>query len=282
MATGSATYNVEQGVGAEAIIDAVVMNTPVFVRWSQPPTGTLDGSLVLNNIELTNVPTAVGITNGQVLVSIRIRDVQNDNHIEYSQLSGGTTTIDSWAMGDTYSGTDTVGTYTQGGIASIQKSSNLLDSAGRIFGKSHPQYTEYSPDQFVSVKAQGAAGDGKTDDTDAINDVFAQVGPVITISLTYWLNNPLVQYAGCKIIFFDAGTYIVTSTITIPAGTQVVGEAWTTIMGSGSAFEDYNNPQVVVRVGEPGSTGVVEITDMIFTAKGPGDRLPFHEPVQRY
>lgn len=78
-------------------------------------------------------------------------------------------------MGDTYSGTNTAKTYTQGGIASIQKASNLLDSAGRIFGKTHPQYAEYSPDQFISVKAQGAAGDGHTDDTEAIRNVFAQV-----------------------------------------------------------------------------------------------------------
>lgn len=70
LATGSATYNVEQGVGAEAIIDAVATDTSVFVRWSEPPTGTLDGSLVLNNIRLNNVPTAVGIVNGQVLVCI--------------------------------------------------------------------------------------------------------------------------------------------------------------------------------------------------------------------
>ena len=81
------------------------------------------------------------------------------------------------------------------------------------------------------------------------------------------------QYAGCYIIFFDAGTYIVTSTITIPAGTIVVGEVWSTIMGNGSFYYDYNNPNVVVRVGEEGSQGVAEITDMIFTARGPGMSL---------
>ena len=80
----------------------------------------------------------------------------------------------------------------------------------------------------------------------------------------------LRQYAGCKIIYFDAGTYLVSSTITIPAGTQIVGEAWSVIMGSGSAFEDYNNPKPVVQVGTSGSQGVVEITDMIFTTRGPG------------
>lgn len=93
-------------------------------------------------------------------------------------------------------------------------------------------------------------GDGHTDDTAAIKSVLA-------------------QYAGCKIIFFDAGTYIVSDTITIPAGTQIVGEAWSQVMGTGSKFTDYNNPQPVIQVGTAGSTGIVEITDMIFTTRGP-------------
>ncbi|KAG5639950.1 hypothetical protein DXG03_002249, partial [Asterophora parasitica] len=79
-----------------------------------------------------------------------------------------------------------------------------------------------------------------------------------------------LQFAGCKIIFFDAGTYIVSSTLTIPAGTQIVGEAWSVIAGSGAAFQDQANPQVVVKVGETNSQGVVEITDIIFATVGPG------------
>ena len=82
------------------------------------------------------------------------------------------------------------------------------------------------------------------------------------------------QFAGCKIIFFDAGVYVVTDTIVIPAGTQVVGEVWSVIAGSGGAFTDYNNPKVVVRVGDPGSSGRTEITDMIFTTHGPGEPPP--------
>lgn len=64
-----------------------------------------------------------------------------------------------------------------------------------------------------------------------------------------------------------------TDTIEIPAGTQVVGEAWSVIAGSGSAFTDYNNPKVVVKVGDAGSSGRTEITDMIFTTHGPGKFL---------
>ncbi|KAI0746044.1 beta-1,3-glucanase [Earliella scabrosa] len=229
--TGSTTLD-GQGAGGEAIIDAVVSNTPIFLRNTSPSNGVLHGAVVLNNIKLTNVPTAVGVSDGTVL------------------LRGGTTTINSWAQGNVYTGTNSTGRFIQGTIPAINKASSLLDSAGRIVSKGHPQYVDYTADQFVSVKAQGAKGDGRTDDTAAIQAV-------------------LNQWSGCKIIFFDAGVYVVSNTITIPAGTQIVGEAWSTILGTGSAFTDYNNPRPVIRAGTSGSTGVLEISDMIFSTRGP-------------
>ena len=78
------------------------------------------------------------------------------------------------------------------------------------------------------------------------------------------------QFAGCKIIFFDAGTYIVKSTLTIPAGAHIVGEAWATIVGRGHAFADMEKPTPVIRVGEPDSQGIIEISDMLFGTVGPG------------
>ncbi|OSX66163.1 glycoside hydrolase family 55 protein [Postia placenta MAD-698-R-SB12] len=223
-----------QGVGSETIIDATVTDVTTFIQTAEA-SSSLNGSIVLNNIALTNVGTAVGTASGA------------------SVLAGGSYTIDSWAQGNVYSNTDASGTFVQSDIGSISKSSDLLASNGWIFGKTHPQYASYSASQFISVRSQGATGDGSTDDTAAIQA----------------LTRIVLQYAGCYIIYFDAGVYIVSSTITIPAGTQVVGEAWTTIMGTGSNFENYNDPQVVVRVGEEGSTGVAEITDMIFSTRGP-------------
>ncbi|PAV23600.1 glycoside hydrolase family 55 [Pyrrhoderma noxium] len=231
LATGGLDQS-DQSVGAEAIIDAVVTNTPIFLRTSQPSNGHLAGSLVLNNIKLNNVPTAVGVSGGDVV------------------LAGGTTTIEHWVQGNVYTGTSATSKFVQANVTPPNKASSLLDSAGRIFGKTHPQYVNYAVDQFVSIRSLGAKGDGKTDDTQAIQDAFS-------------------QFSGCKIIFFDHGTYLVTSTITIPAGTQIVGEAWSVIMGGGSAFEDINNPQPVVRVGETNSQGTIEISDMLFTTRGP-------------
>jgi hypothetical protein len=69
----------------------------------------------------------------------------------------------------------------------------------------------------------------------------------------------------------------------------MVGEAWSVLAGTGNAFRygwhiliissfdnfvrDYNNPQVVFKVGDTGSTGTVEITDILFSTIGPGKVL---------
>ncbi|KAK7023972.1 pectate lyase superfamily protein-domain-containing protein [Favolaschia claudopus] len=230
LATGGGSA--AQTWGAQNIIDATASNTPIFLRTSQASNGVLGGSIVLNNVRLNNVPTAVGVAGGATV------------------LAGGSTTIASWGQGNVFRGSSGTRTFTQGNIPAPNKPSSLLDSSGRIFGKTHPQYGAYSVSQFVSVRDQGAKGDGRTDDTAALKAIFA-------------------AYAGCKIIFFDAGTYVVTSTIQIPAGTQIVGEAWSVIAGRGSAFQNANSPQVVVQVGAPGSTGLVEINDIIFSTIGP-------------
>ncbi|KAK7049317.1 hypothetical protein VNI00_005918 [Paramarasmius palmivorus] len=229
--TGGLTQDT-QTVGAEAIIDATVTNTPIFVRTSQPSTGSLAGSLVINNARLNNVPTAVGVVGGATV------------------LAGGSTTIASWAQGNVYTGSASGGRFTQGDIPAPNKPAVLLDGAGRIFSRPRPQYESYALDQIISVKDEGARGDGTSDDTDALKAVFE-------------------KYAGCKILFFPAGTYVVTSTVTIPAGTQMVGEAWSAIAGRGAAFQDVNNPIPVIRVGEPGSQGILEISDMLLTTIGP-------------
>ena len=152
---------VSQGVGSEVIIDAVVTNTPIFYRRSTASNGALDGSVVLNNIKLNNVPTAVAVNGGATL------------------LAGGTTTINSWAEGNIYSGTSGSGSFTENTITAIPKPSSLLDSSGRIFGKTRPTYANFAVDEFVSVKAQGAAGDGSTDDLATLQAVFDKVGQTL-------------------------------------------------------------------------------------------------------
>lgn len=120
--------------------------------------------------------------------------------------STGTMTVTSWAQGNIYSGSQSTVHYVQSNITPPSKPASLLDGTGKVFGQGRPQYENYSTSQckspsihresiysnvlnaVVSVKAHGAVGDGSTDDTAALQAIFN-------------------QYAGCKIIFFDAGTY---------------------------------------------------------------------------
>ncbi|KAG1726938.1 pectate lyase superfamily protein-domain-containing protein [Suillus lakei] len=185
LASGGTTTN-NQTVGSEAIADAV----------------------------LINVPTAVGAVGGITV------------------LAGGTATIASWGQGNVYSGTSVrpsilhketsslrkhaglldISTFWCSGhearqpttLHSANKPSVLLDSAGRILGKDSSH-----------AKSQGAKGDGHTDDTAAIQNILNEVDSVVFF---YWdrANNSF-QYAGYKIIFFDAGTYYVTNAVAIPA-----------------------------------------------------------------
>ncbi|KAK0442864.1 exo-beta-1,3-glucanase [Armillaria borealis] len=227
-----------QTVGAEAIIDATVRQTEVFVRSSAASNGSLDGSLVLQNIQLTNVPVAVGTGDGAiVLPGTRL----------------GIKTIRSWGQGNVYTGSNPDGRFTQGQFDVAAMPASLLDGEGKVIGRVHPQYEDIPVTDFVSVKDHGAKGDGRTDDTRAIQSV-------------------LNKHSDNKVIFFDAGVYVITTTLTIPAGCRLVGEALSEISGKGDYFKDVKNPKVMVRVGEPGSRGSVEITDIIFrlTVLAPG------------
>ena len=85
------------------------------------------------------------------------------------------------------------------------------------------------------------------------------------------------KFAGCKIIFIDAGTYLVTDTLKIPVGVRVFGEAWAVIAGTGNKFDDVHNPQVVVRVGDPGSEGIAEIGGIIFSTRGQSECRGFEK-----
>ena len=55
----------------------------------------------------------------------------------------------------------------------------------------------------------------------------------------------------------------------------MVGEGWSVIMGGGPAFADVQNPRVMVQCGARGEEGKggLEITDVVFTTRGPGEWL---------
>lgn len=221
--------------GSVIILDSVIKDTDTAVLVPTPRSGdSLQQSLVLDNLKIVNVKTTVKTENGTTL------------------LSGGKSPIISWGIGRKYANKNGKGTYVDGGDITpsrIIDTSLLGGPNGGIFERSRPQYESISVSGFTNVCSGGAKGDGTTDDTAAINKVLA-------------------KSAGKSIVFFPAGTYIVTDTIFVPVGSKIVGEAWSQIMASGSKFAKMEDPRVMVKVGNPGDVGVIEISDLLFTVRG--------------
>jgi len=74
---------------------------------------------------------------------------------------------------------------------------------------------------------------------------------------------------GKAVLYFPYGTYIISSTVVIPPGTRLVGQAWTILMASGSAFQNAAMPVPMLQVGTPGQMGVAQFSDFVISTKGP-------------
>lgn len=134
--------------------------------------------------------------------------------------------------------------------------SSALVSRGKYFTKSPPTFQEYSASQVLNIKnveGRPVYGDGTTDDTQNINDILA-------------------DSAGCSVIYFPAGTYMVTDTIFVPAGRRIVGDSFASVISAvGVKFQNPAAVRPMVKFGYPGDVGVAQVTDMMFTV---GDILP--------
>ena len=76
-------------------------------------------------------------------------------------------------------------------------------------------------------------------------------------------------HAGNKVVYFDKGAYIVSSTINVHFDQKITGELLSIIMATGSYFGDQFNPKAMWNIGNPGESGTVEISDLVFEVKGP-------------
>lgn len=119
------------------------------------------------------------------------------------------------------------------------------------FDRPRNQYTDKSASDFIHVKSNGAKGDGSSDDTAALQRIFD------------------ANASNGKVIYIDAGTYIITDTLTVPNGALIVGETWSQLAAKGDKFGDAQKPAVMLRVGKEGDIGSVEMQDLILTSIGP-------------
>lgn len=230
MTAGGST---NQAVGSVIVIDSTFNDVDVAIRtaYDTSSTSTTNGSLLLENIVLSNTPVAIENDSGTV-------------------LAGGSTTISAWAEGHTYTLTSGP-TETMGDITPVSRPAALRGSGTNYYTRSKPQYESLSSGDFVSVRSSGAVGDGAADDTAAIQSAITSA------------------VAAGKVVYIDYGLYRITSTISIPAGAKIVGESYPVLMASGSAFYDINSPQVMLRVGTEGEAGSVELSDFVVSGQGP-------------
>jgi hypothetical protein len=121
-------------------------------------------------------------------------------------------------------------------------------------------------DDYVSVRAFGAVGDGQTDDTAAINRALFQLYCIA--------GNAAVR----RTLFFPAGTYRVTESIVIPTYAKLVGEGanCSIIMLDSSSNSNYvarygdSLQQTGANIGNNGATlpRNIEISSMTFMTQG--------------
>ena len=221
-------------VGSVTFFDSSISNTPIGIRTgytnnSQPDTAN---SLILENVHLSNVPVAVEGGNNRTA----LRGTPVNSYIS------------AWGEGHSY--TPNGPNDFQGFIQPVSRPASLLGADGGYYQRSKPQYEQYGRKHFISARDVGATGDGKTDDTKALQRAIN------------------LAVAKGKILFVDHGDYLVSKTIHIPAGSKIVGESYSVILSYGRYFNNINNPKPVVQIGKPGEVGAIEWTDMIVSTQG--------------
>ncbi|KAL1888751.1 hypothetical protein Sste5346_009377 [Sporothrix stenoceras] len=234
-----------QSVGSITVFDSAFTSVNVAVvsayvpNVSQPTTA---GSIILENIVANQVPVIVQTPDGNLLTG------------------GAAVTVAAWGQGHQYIPNGP--TSLQGGFNGNERPSSLLASGnpvaaaagvpGSYYARAKPQYETLRACHFMSARAAGAKGDGVTDDTAALQEV---------INFATRTGN---------VVYIDYGLYLVTSTLTIPPGARIVGEAYPVIMAGGdSFFKSDSNPQPLLQVGATsGEQGTVELSDFVLATQG--------------
>lgn len=236
--------------GSMVIADSTLNNVDVgilttFSNISTPATG---GTLVVDNVDFVNTPTAIKSSNGSTIVE-------------------GNRKIDLFMQGKVYSAADTeteiapnVSCYQPAASSSRYqqlfnapaKPAAILDVDGKVFERAKPQYIDEPLSSFVSIRDFGCIGDGIRDETQCVQDFFNSIRTD-------------------QIAFIDHGAYVIRETIDVPTRIRMVGDILPYFMidGTSPTFADMNNPKPAFRVGKPGDVGAVEMQEIIFQTLGP-------------
>ncbi|KAI1447555.1 glycoside hydrolase family 55 protein [Annulohypoxylon stygium] len=200
-----------------------------------------------SSAEYTGVLVNAAATNGS-FASIVLENLQVDEE----SLKGGVKQGDAWVLGDAYtSDKSTQELFQKGTTLFTRRAASLVNGYGSFYHLAPPTYEEYEVEQIVNVKEVPlfpVAGDGKADDTASLQAIIN-------------------KHAGCKVLFFPYGIYLVTDTLVFPPGSRVFGEAWSAISATGSKFINPGSPIPMIKVGELGDVGIAQFNDMLFTVE---------------
>jgi len=225
-----------QTVGSVLLLDSKFTNTPIgvnssFTHESIPNAG---GTLLIDNVDFTGTTTAVQNPAGEAL------------------LTGGRK-VATWAQGNALAAGQAQAGRVQGDVTGAPVKPQSLQGDNGWFERSKPQYENVDVSKFVSLKSKGAKGDGKTDDTAAIQAAIdgLQEG---------------------EILHADHGAYLIKKTIDIPAekNVKIVGEIYSMFLITGEFFSNMDDPKPGFRVGkQSGDKGSFEMSDAIISTQGP-------------
>ncbi|KAL9576360.1 MAG: hypothetical protein Q9212_007166 [Teloschistes hypoglaucus] len=219
-------------LGSVTILDSTSLNSGPLIKFSDSShsNGDRNHQIVIENLSFSgNNPVAIGMDG-----SVKLQSMKN---------------VDTWVWGNV-----SPGVYQTGKMVTTKRSPQLLANGKYFFTKAQPTYADWTSDKIVNFWTRSLAesrssvkGDGKTDDSASLNAILADNAKM------------------GKLSYFPYGVYIVKSTLYIPPGTRIVGEAWPVISGTGPFFSDKTNPKPVIMVGRPSETGLAQIQDMRFT-----------------
>ncbi|XEV04635.1 hypothetical protein FSHL1_009922 [Fusarium sambucinum] len=185
--------------------------------------------------------------------SVLIENLSKDTDSDVVRLPSGVALgkashVDTFTYGNTV-GRDPV----YGGETSNTPRPAAIAPGGRIPAVAAPTYRDHPIGDFMNIKdpkqngGQVIKGDGKGNEVEAL-----------TAALKYAVQNN-------KIAYFPFGDYRIESTLTIPIGSRIIGEAWSTISAAGDFFKKVSDPKPVVQIGSPGDVGTIKVQDMRFT-----------------
>eukprot|EP00475_Leptophrys_vorax_P008647 TRINITY_DN155_c0_g2_i4.p1 TRINITY_DN155_c0_g2~~TRINITY_DN155_c0_g2_i4.p1 ORF type:complete len:465 (+),score=116.98 TRINITY_DN155_c0_g2_i4:112-1506(+) len=203
--------DIASGVGSINVIDSTftnIANVPIRTTFDRTSANSA-GTVMLDNVVFN---TASGATL-----------VQNKNGEAALRATAPVTTVKAWGQGHVWQSGRISNEEIDLSSQAAPRSAALAPSNGAYLERSRPAYGQAD---VVDVSTLGIVGDGVTD-------------------VTAKLQSALNQYAGSKALYFPYGTYIISNTVVVPAGSRLYGQVWSVLMAKGAAFQDSLNFQLL-------------------------------------